>query len=113
MLETKCVGENFEMLVTVSVKHQHQKDVANIEILSPTSRNFHQDKVTNILFITNNPTLLAVLLRFADGIQQLSDYLHPRMDSRSIENIFKRANGEFSFPISAFYDVKKRSYQPY
>ena len=48
MLVTKCVGDNFEMLVTtlavfitnilyhfkMSVGHQHSKDVTNIEILS-------------------------------------------------------------------------------
>ena len=50
MLETKCVGDNFEMLVTVNISfgHQQPKDVINIEILSPTSKNWHQDKVTNI-----------------------------------------------------------------
>ena len=49
MLETKCVDENFKMLVTglaflvtnihylLCVWHQHSKDVTNIEIQSPTS----------------------------------------------------------------------------
>ena len=32
----------------ISVEHQQPKDVTNIEILSLTSRNCHQDKVTNI-----------------------------------------------------------------
>ena len=32
----------------ISVGHQHPKDVTNIEILSLTSKNCHQDKVTNI-----------------------------------------------------------------
>ena len=31
----------------ISVGHQHPKDVTNIEILSLTSKNCHQDKVTN------------------------------------------------------------------
>ena len=65
MLETKCVGDNFEMLVTflavfvtnilylltydgVNVGHQQPKDVTNIEILSLRSKICHQDKVTNI-----------------------------------------------------------------
>ena len=56
MLETKFVGDKFEMLVTVlavfvaniSVGRQHSKDVTNIEILSPTPENYHQHKVTNI-----------------------------------------------------------------
>ena len=80
---------------------------------------FHRHQYLETVAIIKSPsslkqTPLAVLFRFADGFQQLSDYLHPRMDSRSMENILiKRANGEFSFPISAFYDVKKRSYQPY
>ena len=51
--------------------------------------------------------------RYADGFQQLSDYLHPKIEARAMArdfNILKRTNGEFSFPISAFYDVKKRSF---
>ena len=36
----------------IGIGHQHLKDVTNIEILSPTSRNYHQHKVTNI----NSPT---------------------------------------------------------
>ena len=32
----------------ISVGHQHPKDVTNIEILSLTCKNYHQDKVTNI-----------------------------------------------------------------
>ena len=51
--------------------------------------------------------------RYADGFQQLSDYLHPKIEARARArdfNILKRTNGEFSFPISAFYDVKKRSF---
>ena len=62
MLETKCVGDNFKMLVTVfchfgpqhplffyiSVRHQHSKDVTKIEIPTPTSKNGHQLQVTNI-----------------------------------------------------------------
>ena len=53
MLETKCVNDNFEILVTVlpflsptfsifirSVGHQHSKNVSNIEILSPTPENY-------------------------------------------------------------------------
>ena len=62
MLETKCVGENFEMLVTVLAIFvtnilylltlesgaNIEKIVTNIEILSITSKNCHQDKVTNI-----------------------------------------------------------------
>ena len=54
-------SDNFEMLVTVlavlsptslsfniSVGHQQPKDVTNIEILSLTCDNCHQDKITNI-----------------------------------------------------------------
>ena len=75
MLETKCVGDSFEMLMTVLAIlviyilylstlapdnnitkmspisrfcHLHPKDVTNIEILSLTFKNCHQDKVTNI-----------------------------------------------------------------
>ena len=33
---------------SISVGHQHPKDVTNIEILSPTPENSHQHKVTNI-----------------------------------------------------------------
>ena len=54
--------DNFEMLVTVltvfvtnilyffniSVRHQQPKDFSSIQILSLTSKNCHQDKVTNI-----------------------------------------------------------------
>ena len=48
MWKTKCVFDSYEMLVMVhfghqyplsfdiSVKHQHSKDVTNIEILSPS-----------------------------------------------------------------------------
>ena len=32
----------------MSVRHQPPKDVSNIKILSLTSKNYHQDKVTNI-----------------------------------------------------------------
>ena len=32
----------------INFGHQQPKDVINIEILSLTSKNFHQDKVTNI-----------------------------------------------------------------
>ena len=48
MLETKCIGDNFEMLVTVLAifENNRPKDVTNIEILSLTSKNCHQDKVT-------------------------------------------------------------------
>ena len=59
MLETKW--DNFEMLVTVLaifvtnilyiltlVGYQHPKDVTNIEVLSLTSVNCHQDKVAKI-----------------------------------------------------------------
>ena len=45
MLGAKCVGANFEMLLTVSfnisVGYQHSKDVTNIEILSPKPENQH------------------------------------------------------------------------
>jgi len=36
MLDTKCVGDNLKMLVTVLVGHQHPKDVNKILILLPT-----------------------------------------------------------------------------
>ena len=55
----------------------------------------------------------ALKLRYDDGFQQLSDYLHPKIEARAMAgdfNILKRTNGDFSFPISAFYDVKKRSF---
>ena len=48
ILETKCVGDNFEMLFNISVGHQQPRDVTNIEVLSLTSKNCHRDKVTNI-----------------------------------------------------------------
>jgi len=48
MLETKCVGDNFEMLFNISVGYQQPKDVTNIEILSLTSKNWQRDKVTNM-----------------------------------------------------------------
>ena len=53
MCKTKCVNDSYEMLVMVhfghqyplyfdiSVKHQHSKDVNNIEILSPKFKNRH------------------------------------------------------------------------
>ena len=66
MLETQYVDNNFNMLVTVpailvtklwhqhslffyiSVRYQYSKDIANIEIQSPTSTNYHQLWVTKI-----------------------------------------------------------------
>ena len=48
MLETKCVGDNKKMLVTVlailitDIHYRFTKDVANIEIQSPKSTNRHQ-----------------------------------------------------------------------
>ena len=54
MLETKCVGDNLEMLVTVSGAFVTNilyllayASGTNIEVLSLTSKNCHQDKVTN------------------------------------------------------------------
>jgi len=65
MLETKCIGDNFKMSVTVfghfgyfayqhpmffyiNVGHQYSKDVTKIEFLSPISKNCHLLQVTNI-----------------------------------------------------------------
>ena len=55
MLETKCVGDNFKMLVTVFTVVVTNilylltlASGTNIEILSQTFKNCHQDKVTNI-----------------------------------------------------------------
>jgi len=65
MFETKCVGDNYKMLVTIfghqhqlsfyisfglpDFGHQHSKDVTNNAIQSPTSTNRHQHPlVTNI-----------------------------------------------------------------
>ena len=66
MLETKCVGDKFEMLVTDSgcwwpIKYIKKitnitKKVANIMILPPTSEISHHHKVTNI---TMSPTSLS------------------------------------------------------
>ena len=66
MLETKCVGDKFVMLVTDSgfwwpIKYIEKitkitKKVANIMILRPTSKISHHHKVTNI---TMSPTSLS------------------------------------------------------
>ena len=69
MLESKCVGDNFEMLVTIlsgfvtnilclstlasgtniqNQAFQNQPLVTNVDILSLASKNCHQDKVNNI-----------------------------------------------------------------
>ena len=65
MLETKCVDEKFEMLVTNSgfwwqikyiEKITNMTKVANIMILPPTSEISHHHKVTNI---TMSPTSLS------------------------------------------------------
>ena len=47
--ETKCVGDKYEMLVTVLV--QHRKDVTDIKILSSTSKNRHQHHDVTIIYI--------------------------------------------------------------
>ena len=64
MLETKCVGDKFEMLMTDLIHwktHQHieksrQHKWCYIMILPPTSQISHHHKVTNI---TISPTLLS------------------------------------------------------
>ena len=43
-LDTVCVGEKFEMIVT----DFHIEKVTDIMILQPTSKNFDHDKATNI-----------------------------------------------------------------
>ena len=76
MLETKCVGDNIEMLATIlavfvtnilylltSVGQQLPKDVTYIEIHSLTSKNCHQDKVTNI-YVAKQSWLEMLILRF-------------------------------------------------
>ena len=64
MLETKCVANNFEMLVTVLTslspgssifRHQHSKDVIHIEIPSPPPVTCHQHKDVKILFQSQMP----------------------------------------------------------
>ena len=61
MLETKCVGDKFEMLLTDLIhweNRQHNEKVANIMIVPPTSQISHHHKVTNI---TMSPTSLSPL----------------------------------------------------
>ena len=41
-------GHQHPLYFNISVGHQHPKDVTDIEILSLTSKNCYQDKVTNI-----------------------------------------------------------------
>ena len=59
MLETKCVCDNFEMLMTavfvtdilyllILMSGAYRQDVTCIEILSLTSKNCHQDKLNDI-----------------------------------------------------------------
>ena len=57
MLETKCVGDKFEMLVTYLIHWEnHQINEPNIMFLPPTSQIGHHHKVTNI---TISPTSLS------------------------------------------------------
>ena len=64
MLETKCVGDKCEMLVTDSRGSWHEKItnitkiVANMMILTSTSEISHHHKVTNIMIL---PTSLSAL----------------------------------------------------
>jgi len=60
MLETKCVGDDDDLFgrfchqhplsFNISAGHQHPKDVTNVEILSLTSKNCHQDKVADLIW---------------------------------------------------------------
>ena len=67
-METKCIGDNFKMLVTVliilvtnnqclfKVGHHNSKDVTNIEIQSPKSKTFSTGLDYVILNVLNYKT---------------------------------------------------------
>ena len=43
-----CHQNPLSLSISISVGHQHPKDVTNIEILTPTLENCHQHKITYI-----------------------------------------------------------------
>ena len=64
ILETKCVGDNFKILVIEYIRWKnlrHNQKVANVMILPPKSQIGHHHKLTNI---TMSPTSPSSLNRF-------------------------------------------------
>jgi len=93
MLETKCIGENFKMLMTVVAIfvtnsniflpeqrgnyfkkcHQHQYLVINIHKLSPTSGHQHHDATNvTITFIQQTDSISNLFLLYQNGIIECS-----------------------------------------